>query len=132
MRVSGVPMSRSILSCSSREFRSAVGSRSVSFHFVPSKFIPCAGIGELKNVNFKLYPNPNNGLFTVEFNALQKESIDISVVNQSGVTVYTLSNLEVSGSVSRNIDLGTLPQGTYFFRISNGNDSAMRKFVIQK
>jgi len=95
-------------------------------------FIPCAGIGELKGVSFKLYPNPNNGLFTVDFNASQKENIDINVVNQSGVTVYTLSNLEVSGSVSRIIDLGTLPQGAYFFRISNGNDSTMKKFVIQK
>ena len=95
-------------------------------------FIPCAGIGELKNVSFNLYPNPNNGLFNVEFHASQKENININVVNQSGVTVYTLTNLEVSGVVSRNIDLGILPQGTYFFRISNGSDSILKKFVIQK
>ncbi|MGA3012701.1 MAG: T9SS type A sorting domain-containing protein, partial [Bacteroidales bacterium] len=95
-------------------------------------FRPCAGIGELKDVSFKLYPNPNNGLFTVEFNASQKKTLDINVVNESGVVVYTLNNLEVSGVVARNIDLGILPQGTYFFRISNGSDSILKKFVIQK
>ncbi len=95
-------------------------------------FIECAGIGELKDINFRLYPNPNNGLFTLEFNASAKKSIDVSIINTAGITVYTLNNLEVSGSVSRNFDLGNLPEGTYFFRISSGNDSILKKFVIRK
>jgi hypothetical protein len=95
-------------------------------------FIPCAGIEELKDVNFRLYPNPNNGLFTIELTASQQETVNINIINTSGVTVYSLNDLEVSGSVSRNMDLGILPEGTYIFKISKGNESTIKKFVIKK
>jgi hypothetical protein len=95
-------------------------------------FKDCTGIGELKDVSFRLYPNPNNGNFTIEINASQQETVEINVLNTSGVTVYSLNNLEVSGFISRNIDLGTLPEGTYIFKISKGNESTLKKFVIKK
>jgi hypothetical protein len=79
-----------------------------------------------------MFPNPNNGLFTLELNASQKENLSINVMNISGVTVYTLDNLEVSGFVSKNMDLGTLPEGTYVLKLSNGKESTMRKLVIKK
>jgi hypothetical protein len=95
-------------------------------------FKDCSGIGELKDVSFRLYPNPNNGLFMIDINATQEETVNLNVLNTSGVTVYSLNNLEVSGFVSRNLDLGTLPEGTYIFRISKGNESTLKKFVIKK
>jgi len=95
-------------------------------------FKDCSGIGEMKDVSFRMYPNPNNGIFTIELNASQKETLDINVMNTSGVTVYSLNNLEVSGFVSKKMDLGTLPDGTYLFSISNGKESTLRKLVIKK
>jgi hypothetical protein len=95
-------------------------------------FKDCSGIGELKDVSFRMYPNPNNGIFTIELNASQKETLDINIMNTSGVTVYSLNNFEVSGFVSKKMDLGTLPDGTYLFRISNGKESTLRKLVIKK
>ena len=95
-------------------------------------FKDCTGIGELKDVSFRLYPNPNNGLFTIEMNASQQETIDITILNTSGITVYSLTNVEVSGFVSRNMVLGNLPEGTYIFKISKGNESTLKKFVIKK
>jgi hypothetical protein len=95
-------------------------------------FKDCSGFGEMKGVSFRMYPNPNNGIFNIEINATQNETLDIAVMNTSGVTVYSLNNLEVSGFVSKKIDLGTLPDGTYLFRISNGKESTLRKLVIMK
>jgi hypothetical protein len=95
-------------------------------------FKDCSGIGEMKGVSFRMYPNPSDGIFTVEFNADRKQTININVMNASGVSVYALNNLEISGFVSKNMDLGTLPQGTYLFRISNGKESTLRKLVIKK
>jgi len=95
-------------------------------------FKDCSGIGELKNVSFRMYPNPNNGIFTIELNASQKETLDINILNTSGVTVYSLNNLEVTGFVSKKMDLGILPDGTYLFRISNGKESTLKKLVIKK
>jgi hypothetical protein len=107
--------------------KNCVGSGTIKISFKD-----CSGIGELKDVSFRMYPNPNNGLFTLELNASQKENLSINVMNISGVTVYTLDNLEVSGFVSKNMDLGTLPEGTYVLRLSNGKESTMRKLVIKK
>jgi Secretion system C-terminal sorting domain len=95
-------------------------------------FKDCSGIGELKDVSFRMYPNPTNGIFTLELNASQKETLDIAVMNTSGVTVYSLNSFEVSGFITRKMDLGTLPDGTYLFRISNGKESTLRKLVIKK
>lgn len=95
-------------------------------------FKDCSGIGELKDVSFRMYPNPNNGIFTLELNSSKRETLDIDVMNTSGVTVYSLNNFEVSGFISKKIDLGTLPDGTYLFRISNGKESTLRKLVIKK
>ena len=95
-------------------------------------FKNCTGISELTNVSFRMYPNPNNGTFTLELNASQRETLDINVMNTSGVTVYSLNGIEVSGFVSKKMDLGTLPEGAYLFRISNGKESTMRKLVIKK
>ncbi|MCX6248169.1 MAG: T9SS type A sorting domain-containing protein [Bacteroidetes bacterium] len=95
-------------------------------------FKNCTGIGELSGVTFRMYPNPNNGIFTMEFNAFQNETLTIEVMNTSGVTVYSLNNIEVSGFVSKKMDLGLLPDGTYLFRISNGKESTLRKLVVKK
>ncbi|MCX6243953.1 MAG: T9SS type A sorting domain-containing protein [Bacteroidetes bacterium] len=95
-------------------------------------FKNCAGIGELQNVTFRMYPNPNNGIFTIEFNAMQKKTISIDVLNNSGVNVFSLSNVEVSGFVSKKMDLGTLPDGAYLVRVSSGNEATLRKIVIKK
>ena len=95
-------------------------------------FKDCSGISELKTVSFRMYPNPNNGVFTVEINASQKETLDINILNTSGVTVYSLNGMEVNGFLSKSLDLGTLSDGTYLFQISNGKESAMKKLVIKK
>jgi hypothetical protein len=95
-------------------------------------FKDCSGIAEIKNVSFRVFPNPNNGIFTLELNASQKETLDVAVMNTSGVTVYSMNDFEVSGFVSKKMDLGTLPDGTYLFRISNEKESTLRKLVIKK
>lgn len=107
--------------------KNCVGSGSIQITFKD-----CSGIGELTDVSFRMFPNPNNGIFTLELNALQKKTIDIRVMNTSGVTVYSLNDVEVSGFVSRNIDLGSMPEGTYLIRIASGKESTLRKLVIKK
>jgi hypothetical protein len=95
-------------------------------------FKDCSGIGELKNVSFRMYPNPTDGKFIIELNSSRSETLSINVMNVSGVTVYSLDNLEISGFVTENMDLSTLPEGTYIVRISNGKEATMKKVVIKK
>jgi len=107
--------------------KSCVGSGTIHITFKD-----CSGIGELQNVSFRMYPNPNNGIFNLEFNAAQKELLSIEVMNTSGAPVFMLNNIEVSGFISRKMDLGTLADGNYLVRISNGKESTLRKLVIKR
>jgi hypothetical protein len=95
-------------------------------------FKDCTGIGSLKDITFRMYPNPNNGQFTIELNSAGKEMLNIDIINISGATVYSMKDVEVSGFVSQKMNLGNLGDGTYLVRLSIGNESTLTKLVITK
>lgn len=123
----GTGMASKTISVDVTNSKTCVGSGTITVSYKD-----CTGISELKNVTVRMYPNPNNGVFTLELNAGGRETLDITVMNTSGVTVSSLNNLEVSGFVTKKMDLGTLSDGTYLIRISNGKESTLRKLVIKK
>ncbi|HEY0031495.1 MAG TPA: T9SS type A sorting domain-containing protein [Bacteroidia bacterium] len=73
-----------------------------------------------------VYPNPSNGLFTVELNAAQKASIQ--VYNVVGKLVYSAE----ASSAKNNIDLSTLAPGVYSLRVISENSSAVKQITITK
>jgi hypothetical protein len=92
----------------------------------------CGGIEELSGVSLQVFPNPNNGIFTLELKTIRPENLSISIITSSGETVYTRNNLAVSGMATEKIDISRLIQGTYILQLSNGSGTLMRKIVIQK
>lgn len=123
----GTGMAAQTISVDVTNSKSCTGSGTINVTFKD-----CTGIGELKDVTFRMYPNPNSGIFTLELNASAKETLNINVMNVSGVSVYSLNDLDVSGFVTKKMDLGTIPDGTYLVRISNGKEATLRKLVIKK
>lgn len=77
---------------------------------------------------FNLYPNPNNGCFSIDFqNLLSNESYSIAIVNLSGKTVY---RSVLSGELSLTMfDLSHLEPGTYIIMINNRSIIATQKFI---
>lgn len=67
-----------------------------------------------------LYPNPNNGLFTIDNYSTpeQLENNNITVINHSGRTVYT-ATLGPS-ETSTEIDITSSPPGNYIIFITSG------------
>lgn len=78
------------------------------------------------NTNFKLYPNPNNGLFTLEFKNIDANT-QIEIVNLLGEVVFEQKiNLQTS-------QLNTnLKSGVYFVNTTDNNSKkSIQKIVIQ-
>jgi hypothetical protein len=77
-----------------------------------------------------LYPDPNNGMFTLQ--AKSEELIDksIEVFNVLGEKVYSQFNIPNS---TFKINLSAQPSGVYLYRVTdgNGNLAGDGKFVIQ-
>ena len=71
-----------------------------------------------------VYPNPNNGIFTIE----NVRGADVEVYNLVGQRVYAASNLEQNVK----IDLSDLSEGTYIVKVSGLNDVKTQKINIVK
>ncbi len=95
-------------------------------------FKNCTGIEELSGISVRIFPNPNNGIFTLEMNATKHETVNLRLLDQKGEVVFTRANIGVSGMVSEKINVADLSQGGYLLEISTISGKMIRKIVIQK
>ncbi|MCD4694916.1 MAG: T9SS type A sorting domain-containing protein, partial [Bacteroidales bacterium] len=93
----------------------------------------CLGIGETaEGYHLEIFPNPNNGTFVVKLDAVKEGNINLRVMNNIGVEVYSENNLNISGCWEKEINLSYLSQGVYFIYIYNDNISILRKVLIRR
>ena len=76
-----------------------------------------------------IYPNPNNGIFTLEISKDFDEIKEISVFTIIGNKVKVeYKPLTVNGSY--NINLSDLPKGIYFVKLKNSSNTWSKKVII--
>ena len=93
-------------------------------------FIDCTNsIDEELNSEFKIYPNPSNGNFSLTFDS-NIDMATISVVDITGQGIYNNSiNVVLNSRV--NINLGHRTPGIYVMSISFGNQIYHSKLIIE-
>jgi PKD repeat protein len=79
----------------------------------------------------KLYPNPNNGQFSLEFELEQKDLIDVTVLDLLGKVIDRQSTELTAGSNRLDFDYGELSEGFYIIQLDNGKKRAQLKFAVQ-
>jgi len=90
------------------------------------------GINNLGLSEIAVYPNPNNGTFTLEFKSAQLQALDVKVYNSLGVVVYQQLNVVANGKYSIEIGLSDLPEGIYTLNAINKDACYIRKMVIKR
>lgn len=81
------------------------------------------------NAKIKLYPNPSNdGVVTID--AATNTYSKIEVINILGAIVATHNNTATEEKIK--LDLATLPEGTYFVKVTTGNTYYTEKLIISK
>ena len=83
-----------------------------------------------KNTCIDIFPNPNNGFFTLQIFELIQGVADIKIINIAGQEVW--SNRIHIAEQQINIDVSFLPNGVYYLRLTSENKSFISKFVIAK
>lgn len=79
-------------------------------------------------ISYTLYPNPNNGVFTLEIEMLKNEEFDFEIINILGSKLYSDKGYS---SVKKEINVSHLSGGVYILRIIENNFSLGEiKFVI--
>jgi hypothetical protein len=94
---------------------------------------PVTGIRELSNGGYTLFPNPNNGIFTVQFSRLNTviNKGFIEVTNMVGTMVYQ-SNFNANIlSAQRSFNLSFLLPGAYIIKVKCGDANGVFKMIKQ-
>jgi hypothetical protein len=86
--------------------------------------IDLTSTNENQALDFKLYPNPTNGLISIELEGLQK----VMVYNALG---QVLISKEADGN-SLQLDLSGFEGGLYWVKIISQNRIAVKPLVISK
>lgn len=86
----------------------------------------CTDIKENTAGTMNIYPNPNNGVFTIGVSANMTNS-KVEIISLEGRLVY--SEILRSGQTTKEVDLTALAKGLYYVRISNDTDVITQKLV---
>ncbi|MCX6251866.1 MAG: T9SS type A sorting domain-containing protein [Bacteroidetes bacterium] len=82
--------------------------------------------------NVSVYPNPGDGLFTLIISTKEQVTLDLSVVNNLGVTIYEKKDINIKGAQSNALDLRSQPDGVYSVILKNNNIHILKKIVISR
>lgn len=80
--------------------------------------------------DFALYPNPNNGSFTVKFSSESTADIAINVHDMRGRKVYDETFIN-TGTFNQNINLDKIQTGVYLVSIIDGSKKMIRRIVVE-
>lgn len=78
--------------------------------------------------NFKLYPNPSNGEFTMEIPRTNDDQVSVSIFNMLGAQVYSMQ--AQPGSVVP-MELPQLQKGNYMMQITGSEFTLNQNLIIQ-
>jgi len=84
----------------------------------------------MHDISLTVFPNPNNGQFTIKINSPTQKRVNLMVFNNLGSLVAS-SQIDVNGTISKTVDLSHLSKGIYYLRLQTSDDVVMRKVIIQ-
>ncbi|MCD6333491.1 MAG: T9SS type A sorting domain-containing protein [Bacteroidales bacterium] len=89
-----------------------------------------AGVDNNQIINrFSVYPNPNNGVFTVDITNALPSDIQISLMDIQGQVVY---QNKVNHVMTHQEVINTeLSKGVYFLSVNNGKEVKVRKVIVR-
>lgn len=95
-------------------------------------FETCTGIDNPANhFTAAVYPNPNNGYFTVVMNGQNSLRSDLRIFDMVGKLVYEETGLVINGKETRTLDLN-LSRGLYYLVLQNADGKTVTKFSVTK
>jgi len=82
---------------------------------------------------YQNYPNPFNPVTNISFSLPNSTQVQLRIYDILGKEITTLINEEkIAGSYQVTFDGGRLASGTYFYKLSAGSYTAIKKMVLMK
>ncbi len=91
----------------------------------------CTSIKNSSIEKISIYPNPNNGIFTVRLNENFGENVTIKVMNPMGSMVFESEGSNTNSGFTTELDLSNLNKGLYFLVIENYQGNTVQRIIIR-
>ncbi len=89
------------------------------------------GVATQSNFGVNVFPNPSNGKVSIIMANANKSMYDIHVMDINGRVLFSTQLNSTDGYASKELDLSELARGVYIMRVSDENNSATQRIVIQ-
>jgi hypothetical protein len=92
----------------------------------------CASVAEANLASgVSVFPNPNNGIFTISVNASIGE-MQIEISDMEGRLVYSSLEKNVQAGFTKQISLEQMASGMYTLKLTTSTDQRMEKISVEK
>jgi hypothetical protein len=88
---------------------------------------PTTSVKELNPIDFNIYPNPNDGSFTI-YNGTSY-SVDLKIFNNQGQLIKAIKN--INGLSNKFIDLNDVAKGIYTLNITDGKSVKTKRITVK-
>ncbi len=89
------------------------------------------GIDELLERSFRIYPNPSEGVFKLEFSSSLGEDMEIRITNMMGQIVLEDEIESFSGSYRKRLEMGAYRSGVYLLQLITERATVNRRIILQ-
>jgi len=83
------------------------------------------------NEPISVFPNPNNGTFTIAFEQKTEAKTSIRVTDAQGKIVFKEKLGNFSGNYRKELDLKKEGSGTYIVTVQQGDESSVSKVIVE-
>ncbi|WP_417196467.1 reprolysin-like metallopeptidase [Bizionia sp.] len=93
-------------------------------------FVPELSVDEFGlDASFAVFPNPNNGDFSIKFKPSTNESISVEVFDIRGRNVYN-KTYNSTGDFNESISLSNAQAGMYLLNVTQGSQKITKKLIV--
>ncbi len=89
------------------------------------------GIDELLERSFRIYPNPSEGAFKLEFSSSLGEDMEVRITNMMGQIVLEDEIESFSGSYRKRLEMGAYRSGVYLLQLITEKATVNRRIILQ-
>jgi PDZ domain-containing secreted protein len=81
--------------------------------------------------NLRLFPNPNNGIFNLNFTLNGQDDVNIRVFSAEGRVIYEENLGAFSGEYLDKINISNNARGIYFLQVRQGQNVLSKKIILK-
>ena len=97
-----------------------------------AKGIKMPVVQNLSIEQLKIFPNPNQGIFNLQFTLPNNADTSIRIFSSEGKLIFANDLSDFEGEFSQQIDLSNNPAGVYYVMIKQGKSSISKKVIITR